>query len=213
MDRKWIKSLIFMVIAVFFMGVGVSLLNWVGWGADPCSAMNYGVSSVIGWSFGNYQLCFNIVFLILVIILQITLKKQLLGLGTICNMVGCGYIADFTTWMIHNVWGAPLELTIGVKIAIFIPALIVFVIAAAVYMQSGQGMAPYDAFPFLVNVGLTKKFPKHDYFSIIRYALDAAALIIAIVTHGSWGVATVCMLVLLSPAVTLAGKVMKKVLA
>ena len=36
----------------------------------------------------------------------------------------------------------------NLRIAILIPALILFILAAAIYMQSGHGTAPYDAVSF-----------------------------------------------------------------
>lgn len=43
--------------SVFMMGVGVAIMDQLGFGTDPCSVLNLGVSRMIGWSFGNYQLC------------------------------------------------------------------------------------------------------------------------------------------------------------
>lgn len=65
-----------MIIAVIVMGMCVSLLVMCDMGADPCSAMNYGISHKLGMSFGNYQLLSNIVLLIIVIILIRSLLVQ-----------------------------------------------------------------------------------------------------------------------------------------
>ena len=54
--KDWIKSFFVMIIAVIVMGMCVSLLVMCDMGADPCSAMNYGISHKLGMSFGNYQL-------------------------------------------------------------------------------------------------------------------------------------------------------------
>lgn len=42
--RNWLKSFFMMIIAVIVMGMCVSLLVMCDMGADPCSAMNYGIS-------------------------------------------------------------------------------------------------------------------------------------------------------------------------
>ena len=39
----------------------------------------------------------------------------------------------------------------NLRIGILIPALILFILAAAIYMQSGHGTAPYDAVSFLIR--------------------------------------------------------------
>ena len=74
--KDWIKSFFVMIIAVIVMGMCVSLLVMCDMGADPCSAMNYGISHKLGMSFGNYQLLSNIVLLIIVIIFDKKLLVQ-----------------------------------------------------------------------------------------------------------------------------------------
>lgn len=74
--RNWLKSFFMMIIAVIVMGMCVSLLVMCDMGADPCSAMNYGISHKLGMSFGNYQLLSNIVLLIIVIIFDKSLLVQ-----------------------------------------------------------------------------------------------------------------------------------------
>ena len=39
----------------------------------------------------------------------------------------------------------------NLRIGILISALILFILAAAIYMQSGHGTAPYDAVSFLIR--------------------------------------------------------------
>lgn len=70
LDKHWWKTFALMLISVIMMGLGVSLLVLTEMGTDPCSAMNYGIARTLGLSFGNYQLLFNTVLLILVILLD-----------------------------------------------------------------------------------------------------------------------------------------------
>ena len=98
-SSDWIKSFLIMLCAVTVMGMCVSLLVMCNMGTDPYSAMNYGISHMLGMSFGNYQLLSNLVLLLIVIIFD----RKLIGTGTLGNMILVGYAADFFTWIWKNV--------------------------------------------------------------------------------------------------------------
>lgn len=55
-----------MLICILMIGLCVSFLRMAGFGVDPFSAMNLGISSFIGWSFGTWQLLINAVILVFV---------------------------------------------------------------------------------------------------------------------------------------------------
>ena len=193
--RDWLKSFFVMIIAVIVMGMCVSLLVMCDMGTDPCSAMNYGISHKLGMSFGNYQLLSNFVLLILVIIFE----KKLIGTGTFGNMILVGYSADFFTWIWKEVCHVQEQLNLSTRIAILIPALILFILAAAIYMQSGHGTAPYDAVSFLIS----DKIEKHSGKNMFRIVYDLAATCIGVITGGEVGV------ILLGPTVDLLGRLIK----
>ena len=202
--KDWIKSFFVMIIAVIVMGMCVSLLVMCDMGADPCSAMNYGISHKLGMSFGNYQLISNIVLLIIVIIFD----KKLIGTGTLGNMILVGYSADFFTWIWKEVCHIQAQLNLGIRIVILIPALILFILAAAIYMQSGHGTAPYDAVSFLISEKIEKHSGK-NMFRIVRIVYDLAATGIGVIAGGEVGVITILMVILLGPTVDLVGRIMK----
>ena len=196
--RDWLKSFFVMIIAVIVMGMCVSFLVMCDMGTDPCSAMNCGIS------FGNYQLLSNIVLLILVIIFE----KKLIGTGTFGNMILVGYSADFFTWIWKEVCHVQEQLNLSTRIAILIPALILFILAAAIYMQSGHGTAPYDAVSFLISDKIEKHSGK-NMFRIVRIVYDLAATCIGVITGGEVGVITILMVILLGPTVDLLGRLIK----
>ena len=66
--REMIKRSIVVVLSVILMGVGVQFLNRTSLGPDPFSAMNYGVSALLGISLGTYQMIFNGTLFILLFI-------------------------------------------------------------------------------------------------------------------------------------------------
>lgn len=206
LSRKWVKNFIIMLVSVTVMGFCVSLLKLTSFGADPCSSMNYGVAGKLGMTFGNYQILFNGVLLILVVIFD----RRLIGAGTIGNMVVVGYSADFFSWIWRDVCGLAGHLDLGLRVGILIPTLVVFVAAAACYMNSGCGMAPYDALPYLISAGLEKHFKNRSFFQPARFCLDLTALALGIATGGEAGLITVLMVLSLAPAVAHMGELFEK---
>ncbi|MDD7403001.1 MAG: hypothetical protein SO170_10770 [Butyribacter sp.] len=206
LSKQWIQSFFIMLIAVLLMGFSLSLLVLTHFGTDPCSAMNYGISKLIGISFGNYQVIFNLVLLIAVILFH----RSSIGFGTLGNMFLVGYTADFFAYIWHNVCQIPQELPFGVRVGILIPALLLFVFAAACYMQSGQGMAPYDAIPFIIDEKIMEKTKGSSHFKPIRLSIDLLASLVGFFTGGEFGAITVLMVLTLAPTVQFVGTIFQK---
>ncbi|MBQ9928485.1 MAG: hypothetical protein IJO65_10960 [Lachnospiraceae bacterium] len=191
-----------MLISVCVMGMCVSLLVMTSFGPDPCSAMNYGVADLVGLSFGTYQAALNVVLFIFVFFCD----RSLLGPGSFGNMILVGYSADFMTWLMGRVFGISEITGLVARIIVMLVVLFVFVVAAAIYMNSGLGTAPYDALVFLIHKTLCKKMRKDIPFKAVRMAYDALVTLIAFLVGGEVGVITVLMIVLLGPAIELVGK-------
>lgn len=204
-NKQWIKSFLLMIISVIIMGFCVSLLVLVNMGTDPCSAMNYGISDKIGISFGTYQFLLNVVLLIFVI----KYDRSLIGMGTLGNMILVGYSADFLSWLLHDICNVPYDIPLKIRIILLFPTLIVFVIAAACYMNSGHGMAPYDAVPFIISNKIEERTNKNP-FKFARFCLDLFGTIIGFITKGESGVITILMVITLSPTISFVGNVFKK---
>lgn len=203
--KEWTKSFFMMIIAVILMGMCVSMLVLSDMGTDPYSAMNYGISAKLGMTFGNYQLISNLVLLVIVVIFE----RNLIGTGTLGNMILVGYSADFFTWVFKNVFHVPAHLGMGARITFLVPGLIIFVIMAAVYMQSGHGTAPYDAVSFLISDKI-KKYTGKDTFRVVRIIYDLVATCIGYAAGGEVGIMTVCMVIMMGTTVDYVGRVFEK---
>lgn len=208
LTKEMIKRIVLMLVAVFFMGVGVQFLNRTNLGPDPFSALNYGLCAKAGISFGTFQLIFNAVLFVIVLLKD----WRMFGLGTIGNMVLVGYSADFTGWVIDTLGFLPPteELTVGMKIGILIPTLTLFLFAVALYMNCGLGTSPYDALPMLVHRDIEKATKKTIPYKFIRMPYDAIATVVAILVDGTVGVLTVLMVFTLGPCIDLVSGLVKK---
>ena len=211
MNRKMInKDFVFrsilMLVSVTIMGMGVAFLKKTGGGPDPCSALNYSVSSILGLSLGTYQLLFNVVLFIFLF----KNHRSKFGLGTIGNMVLVGYAADLTMKFIHSKlqfidFTNPIVNGVTIILALFI-----FTIAASTYLNCGLGTAPYDVLPFVIHEKIKSKGKKEIPFRFVRIAYDGMVTLIAFCIGDSVGIVTVAMVILLGPMVDLISKVVKK---
>ena len=208
LTKEMMKRNVVMLFAVFMMGVCVQFLNLTNLGPDPCSALNYGVSAHLGMSFGNYQLLFNIILFLIVVVQD----RTLFGTGTLGNMIVVGYAADFTGWVLkQNGMMSYFEtMNLGKGIGIMIPTLLVFLVAAALYMNCGLGTAPYDALPFLLHQKLEKAAKKTIPYKFVRILYDGIATVAAFLAGGSVGIVTVLMVFTLGPCVDLVSGLVKK---
>lgn len=204
--KNWILRLLIMLIAVIMMGFSLSLLVMTKFGTDPCSSMNYGISGLLHLSFGNYQVIFNVVLLVLMILFY----RSVIGFGTLGNMILVGYSSDFFTYIWHHVCHIPQNLSFEVRVVLLLPALALFVLTAACYMNSGHGMAPYDALPFIIDETIMKKTGGKSHFQVIRYTQDFLCSLIGFLTGGEFGAITVLMVLTLAPAVQKVGEWMNQ---
>lgn len=198
------KNFFIMLFAVILMGFSLSLLVMTDFGTDPCSAMNYGVCKIFGLTFGTWQFTMNLILLIFVLFLY----RKGLGWGTVGNMVLVGYTTDFFTFVWHDICNIPTELDFTVRCILLVPSLLLFVFAAAFYMQSGQGMAPYDVIPFIINDAIMKRNGGKNHFRPVRLCQDFLCTMIGVFTGGTYGIMTFLMVILLAPTVQFVGDFM-----
>lgn len=188
MKLEWNKNLairaIWMVLGVVLIGLGSSLFRLSGFGTDPFACMNLGVSSVIGISYGNYQLILNVVLLIPMLLWY----RKAIGLGTVINMIFVGYVSDFHVyiWKNFGVTADTLESIFIVRVILMLVGVVLLCIGVAFYMECEMGIAPYDALGPMIEMGTNGKIK----FSIARIITDVISVGIGFVTGSVIGVST-----------------------
>ena len=139
------RRLAALTLSLMVIGACVAVFKTVGFGTDPCSTFTLGVSAHTGVSFGTCQLLFNLLMFIPVFRCDVSR----IGIGTIGNMVGIGYIADLCMELMRPL--IPAEgLSMTVRVVMFALSMAGFLIAAAFYMVVDLGVAPYDAIPQMI---------------------------------------------------------------
>ncbi len=205
MGEGWQKRTKVCIAGVLVQGFFLSFLLKVNLGTDPYTFMNVSIADRIGWSFGNWQLTINAALLIIVLL---TSRLRYLGFGTLANMVLIGYTADLGSFLWTRLFPAAVFTEAATRIPIFAVALIGFLIAAAVYMNAGMGLSPYDAPPSVLH----EHAGKLPYF-ILRIIWDYGAVLIGVLAGGTPTVSNLIMAIALGPIITMIGKAMRRTMA
>lgn len=159
-----------MVGGNLLIGLGVGFYRMGGFGADPYSCMNLGISGFLGLSFGNWQLMANAILLVIV---WFTVKNCI-GPGTVVNMVFVGYTADFLCWLFREQLG--LAAGIPLRVAFLLLGMFFLSFGCACYMAAEMGIAPYDSIAFII----TKYAGERVSFRTARIVSDIAAVLVGI---------------------------------
>ncbi len=204
--KKNKRNIFLVLFAVIGMGLSLSFLIRTNLGGDPYTCMNLAISNRIGIAFGHWQALLNVVLLVIVFLCD----RSLIGIGTVANMFLVGYCVDFFTWI--EIFFLPEEITsLLARGIIAVPALILFIISAALYMSCELGVAPYDAAAFLLHKGITQKTKLRKLpFRAVRIPYDFLACGICLLFGGSIGVVTIFISLFLGPVVEATGAFLKK---
>lgn len=172
-----------MLVSVIIMGLGISFFLLGNMGSDPFSTMNLGVASKLRLSFGTWQIIFNVVLLVLVVLFD----RSMLGLGTIGNMLLVGLSADFFSPILEGIFPPTDELNLFVRLLFTLIGVTFQVVGCSFYVTSGLGMAPYDALSYLVPN--RTKIP----FRWWRIGLDVTCVAVGFLCGSTVGIGTLIM--------------------
>lgn len=100
--------------------------------------------------------------------------RHCIGLGTIVNMVGVGYVADFLCWLLTE----QLSLTVTMPLRIVFLALgtLLCSFGCALYMVADLGIAPYDSVAFII----TKYTREKVSFRVARVMSDVCVMVVGV---------------------------------
>ena len=142
MSRKTgetVKRYTMMVVGNLFIGICVGAYRLSAFGVDAFTCMNLGLSQFVGLSFGTWQLIVNVFLLALVF----WKARNRIGPGTVVNMVGVGYLADFLCWLFLEVW--QVEMTLPLRILALLTGSVLSGLGVALYITPELGTPPSDA--------------------------------------------------------------------
>lgn len=190
---KFRLRMVWMILGIILMGAALSVLIKLELGTDPYSCFVLGLSRQLHISYGNCQLMVQLVMFSAVI----CLGRDMIGFGTIGNMVFVGYITDFGTYLLDGAIPSEVWSQTAVRYGALLPAMIVFVTGAALYMAVELGVSPYDGMPFVLQ-GLIKKVS----FRTVRIVWDFLFLSAGFLLGGRPGVVTLLCVCFLGPVIS-----------
>ena len=164
------------------IGFGISILNLSGLGLDAFTAMNYGVSQVLGVGLGLYQACFNLILLIPIAVFY----RRALGIGTLINMFLLGYFVEIFMQIFASFQLVPAVFdTLIIKLILFAIGFVICNFGAALYMECQCGMGVYDCYaPFIED-------KTHIPFQYARIATDFICAMIGFIAGQQAHVTTI----------------------
>ncbi|SEO89389.1 Uncharacterized membrane protein YczE [Amphibacillus marinus] len=184
-------KIMMMLVGNLLLGLAVGIFIIAELGTDPFATLNLGISSTLGLSLGFYQLIFNALLFIVIIIYG----RDLIGLGTIVNMVAIGFIAD---WMVAGYNNLQYEqLPIIIRLIMLFSGVLIASFGLSLYITAQLGVAPYDALPLIIM----KLFNEKIAFAKARLIVDVLAVIIGFLFGAVLGVGTLVIAISLGPVV------------
>ena len=187
LSKKFCKRFVWMLIGVCLISLGIAFLRLSGFGTDPFSCLNFGLSRHLPISFGTCQGIVGIIIFIPVLII----RPQSFGVGAVFNMIGSGYIVDLYLWLFGkiNITVETLESILLIRVLFLMMGILVVCLGAALYMQSDLGVSPYDMIGQIVEDKTNGKIK----FRWARMFLDIMCVLIGFVAGATVGIGTLFM--------------------
>lgn len=196
MKEKLIKRFIFTCLGTVLIGIGISYMRLANLGTDPFSCIVVGMAGAIGTRFWYVQMFLLAALLIVVIIFD----KQLIGIGTLINLVFIGFISDVALDFMEPI----INITsIYMKLFILIIGILLICIGASLYMNAELGISSYDALGIIIEKQSNNKI-KYRYN---RIATDFICVLVGYVLGSTIGIGTVIMAFFTGPMVSFFRKI------
>ena len=172
-QHHMVKRVVLSLISIIVMGFGISMFSLSGFGVDPFTSMNMNIASTIGMGFGTYQLIINLAILTFVIIVA---HRGLVGVGTVFNMVGCGYTCEFFQSLFAPAVNE--HYTYALRVPLLIVGIITLCFACSLFFTANVGVGPYDALSDMLA-----RSTKFEY-KWMRVATDVTVVLIGLIVSG-----------------------------
>ena len=176
-EKGDVKRLILRYIAsalgVIIIGIGCGAVVEMAVGCDTYTCFNrsiwYILTEKLGdFPFGHINLSVNIVLFVFMLIL----RRDLIGFGTLFNMVAVGYIIDLMHYLFGVFGITGNELNYFLRVFIIVAALPVIAFGDALYIKASLGISPFDGIPFILSKLTGGKYS----FRILRTLTDCFCL-------------------------------------
>ena len=187
MNRK-VKRILMALIGVALGGFCVGIFNLALLGADPFTVFVTGIGNLFGLGYGSVYTAVTGAFLLLVFFID----RHYIGIATIFNLLGIGFIAEITMNLIAPLFeGGQLWIRLGMLLF----GLVLLCFGSSLYFTADLGVSAYDAIALI----LSKKTPVP--FRFCRIGTDLICVLIGFVCKATIGVGTVITAFFMGPII------------
>lgn len=179
-------SVLFLVIGLFFFGLGEALLVTAGVGVSPWTVFAEGLTNVTGWSLGFATFAISISVLILWIPL-----RQTPGMGTILNAIIIALVLQYVLPFL------PTFEAYAANAALALLGVFVTGFGGAIYLIANLGPGPRDGLMTGLQ-GVT-----HQPIALVRTALELTVVAIGWALGGTLGLGTIIFALGIGPAMAI----------
>ena len=198
--NKLAARILISLSGVITMGFGMSVIEKLGFGTDPYTCLNNGLSLHTEISLGTWGLIISGILFVFVIICG----AEKIGPGTLFNMVGFGYSIDLFRFIWKSAGLETIALPFPLRLALLLVMLFIFILAVSLYLASDLGCAPYDAAPELISERTKVSF------TIVRMIWDICAVALGAVLGSSVGITTLVCALGVGPAASVVKKAVSR---
>lgn len=198
-SASWWRRFVIMIFGIILMGMGICLFKLSLMGNDPSSAMVMAIGAVIGVPFSVLLIGFNLLWFVV----EICLKREIIGPGTFFNWFCVGMFADMWTNIITSLVNVP-DHFFG-RFLVMLAGILILSLSCALYQTADMGIAPYDA----LSIIMEERSPLPYFWC--RMITDSVCAIIAFLVGGIVGLGTLVCALGLGPFINFfTNKVAKK---
>ena len=196
--KNTVKKCLLVFCVMNLVGIAVALFLASGLGSDSIGLLCDGIRHVLPVSFGNASLLYNL----LIIVVAFIVAKENLGLGTVVYALVSGYFIDFYGYVIELL--KVNENIMAVRILSFIIGQCCLSLGLAILIQLKIGMNALDA--VLYKIQEKSKLP----YAGLRTGCDISYVILGTLMGGTFGIGTICSVLLTGTMVSKIIKVIEK---
>ena len=185
------RRIVMTVTGVLLSGIGCGFIKAAMLGTDPFTAALTGLGGLVGTGYGNIYAIVN--FLLFLAVWR--LDQHYIGIATLVNMIGLGYVVQYTALGVGRVMARIAGVWIFPQFLSFALGLVILCVGSSLYFTADMGVSTYDA------AALILRDKSRRSFKACRMGTDLACVAIALFTGASVGFGTVVTAFFMGPVV------------
>ena len=154
------RRVLMAVCGVSVGAVGAGYLSYCDLGMDPFQVLAHGLWGLTPLDYGTFYVILNALMLVGVFFWN----RKKIGIGTVINLFGVGYIMSFTEGILGRLMPQP---ALPGRVMLLTCGLVIMCFASAMYFTADLGVSTYDAVALTLSER-TDRVP----FKFIRIATD-----------------------------------------